>query len=941
MKEGSTDCIEAVFECIIASHPGFEALTKLVLRHGCNARFEVRNYYSVRMAREGSVGALYYLAVLTSGFVSDSIAVDRSSKAFISICSQQPDRHIEAAAVLASVYTQFSDKGMLLQTLAQVAELSADDVAIQQALSCARYAYENWRTSGDDRLRERAMNSFSALAEHWTPADVNLLMEPLPESLVRVFVAKSNDFSPEIIDLIIKRIEEILISPAAIDEQKIVYIKALTAICGRTATLNKSCLDGADKSRSLAPHIHRYLVAMLMSADAREALNQLIDQRANLDQIGLQTLTEHVTVYEIPEELLKLARRCIENRLDDYFNILLDRCLVVATRHEHPESQITFVEECLELSVRAGNKKKSADCRKLLMELFEQIQKRQTELHGQRLLSLASSAAGQFCWAEADQIGQGALGRFESGGTVEERRSCLSLLLSIAEKQGNQAKLAEWQRRADLLDSSRGFEDTVGRALKVYAKLPEQIDLSLRPDGITLKTNNFPDVLQQSTALSLHQYFLDAFRDVPNLSDVQKDQLASDFFGLFATVREFSSNAAGATLHRTCETSIALPVPLSLGLVQEMIVGREVKFRLLPNLPDEATFANVSGISFRIGQKAVPVGDLTIKATGDKCIVTPVLREEGDGIQLPNIPSFSLDKIAEKGRELLAGALIKMGRIALELPCVYSEFCQYLADAANFKAALQVPSKDLLSLIEQTSKVSVGDPLVRTLLQGCMRFRKSGVELILDRGSGTECEAGSILLKALPSVKMNMVKDDGNLRMEKLEGISIRIPFDPPPALRDIGLDLRRSVPRNIVSLQLSSINEQGCRNMVLGTGPSKWIACDLTVDLKPWFEEGYWRLYGVVGSPITGAPQKFYVTLDRDNQVCMSAEEIANLASEARMDGFSPTDPASWKWAAISAGEQGVAVANKAFSTVKEHGKVLGQKAKRIGQLLGIVEDE
>src|SRR5262249_49655876 len=153
--------------------------------------------------------------------------------------------------------------------------------------------------------------------------------------------------------------------------------------------------------------------------------------------------------------------------------------------------------------------------------------------------------------------------------------------------------------------------DEIQRALKTYVNLPELVDLRLHPEGIHLQTSDFPTLIVESSGLDLKQYFIDALNGAEFLNAQEKENLAFDLFHIFYTVTAFRSDQQGALMHRSEKAFVSLPQAMSQGFVQQLTVERNVKFRLSARLPDEATFTDVSGVTFNVCGKVLALKQLT------------------------------------------------------------------------------------------------------------------------------------------------------------------------------------------------------------------------------------------------------------------------------------------------------------------------------------------
>jgi hypothetical protein len=535
---------------------------------------------------------------------------------------------------------------------------------------------------------------------------------------------------------------------------------------------------------------------------------------------------------------------------------------------------------------------------------------------------------------QAEKIAKRALRILDAGGgDVVLLIECLSLLYALAQAQYRHEEAQAVVRRILKLQGQAKPIDEIERALKTYVRLPEQFDLTLRPEGIDLTTNDFPCIIKECCGLDLQRYFVDAFSQAEQLTQPERSRLAADMFNVVNTITSFSTGPEGAKLSRSETTVIDLPAAMSQGHVQQMTFDTTVTFRLLPNPPDEGTFVNVSGISFNVGGKRVAVSELSLKAVGNKCIITPVLAEAG---HVKQAAASAIEAIKNTGKDFLVSMFLKTQKVSTELPIVLEEFRTYLADATNFKSSLQFKEKDLCSFFERCARIQIDDPLTRALICNGMHVVRNGETIQLERKDSSKCDLGGVALKVAPSFKLTLLKKSDELSIQNLSGVEVVVPFDAPSELKVIGLDMRRSLPTRIVSLTMSQADAEQRRRLVAGIGPNKWIGLDLNENMMPALDkDGNWMIFGVTSNPISGSPQSFFLRLDKNNQLNMTTREIASLVDQTAMEGFDPADPMTWQWGAVALGAKTLLTAGKILrSTIgDEETDKIAEDVKKVGK--------
>jgi hypothetical protein len=479
--------------------------------------------------------------------------------------------------------------------------------------------------------------------------------------------------------------------------------------------------------------------------------------------------------------------------------------------------------------------------------------------------------------------------------------------------------------------------DEIHRALQTYVNLPELVDLRLHPHGIHLKTSDFPKLIVESSGLDLRQYFIDALKGADFLTAAERDKLAFDLFHIFNTVTAFASDEKGAVMHRSEKTFVSLPQAMSQGFVQQLTIERSVNFRLSAKLPDEATFTDVAGVTFNVGGKVLALRQLTLKAKKGMCIVIPLLDEHG---VIPHSGDF-LQRVKTAGRDVVVGLLVKARQVSVQLPVIMQEFREYLSNAVHFRELLREQNKDLVMFFERTANIKIDDPLTRSLLERGNRVVKEGEKIQLERQRDNVCDLGGVALKLASQIELQLARSVEQLQIDGLNGIGISLPFESPAELKTIGLDLHRSIPRTITSLKLSSPAADGSRRLVAGTAPGCWVGLDLAENMQPAVDiQGNWMVFGVTHNPISGILQKFFLRLDKQNNLNMTARELAEIVTQTAIDGFDPNNPFTWSWAALAIGGQTFIAADEIMRNARD-GDKLKDSARKLGRFLGKLLDD
>ena len=437
--------------------------------------------------------------------------------------------------------------------------------------------------------------------------------------------------------------------------------------------------------------------------------------------------------------------------------------------------------------------------------------------------------------------------------------------------------------------------DDLQLMLESYLRLPEYFDLSIRGDEVRLLITDFPALLQEAMDFSFQKYFEDFWKTIPGLTDKEKLRLSNEFANLFRQIRGFYSRPEGALLDRVESNTIELPRALSRGLVESVTVGNELEFRFEASPPDAATFAAVKGITFRCFGQDIALRALHLRSENGICEIVPEL----EVVQLSK-PANMVDLLKHK---LISGVL-KLKKLCLKSVVNQEEFRQYLRDGANLKSALREHKNDILSILDRLSDIKIDDTFARALFRTATRYKRNLDRIEITKEKSTICEVGGLNLTLALRVAMRLHKRTDQMQISEVDGVGVRIPFEPPSQLSAVGFNLSKSMPNEINGLTLGLISKAKRRKIVVGIGVNRWISCLVDRHLEPVFDHyGHWTLSGVVTNPISNNGQSFYLRLNRDFEIDMTVAEMMSLFTDTAMEGFDPVNPITWHWGLAALG--------------------------------------
>ena len=481
--------------------------------------------------------------------------------------------------------------------------------------------------------------------------------------------------------------------------------------------------------------------------------------------------------------------------------------------------------------------------------------------------------------------------------------------------------------------------DDIAQLLQTYINLPEQVDVTLTPDGMVVRTSDFPVLVLEMCQFDCHRYLKDVLAGVAWIDGQERAQLLEELHCLFASIKQFAADGDRFILTRAAASTSPLPARLSHGFCQQLKVAQQVKFRCSVSSPQELTVTEIEGITILAGGQMLALRALHLKRDGDRCRIDPQVERSGAAEGLPNDVWARVQRAC---RDAVLNVLMKVHSLSFDVPVVVAEFDEYMLNGMNFCQFLKMQEKDALILVEQTAKVCVIDPISRTLLACTLRIHKQEERIVLDRKQKNHCDLGGVALNFAPNVELSLKRTAERLTIEKLSGVGLEVPFEAPPELDAVGVDLHKSIPKRITSLNLSAPDAGQNRSLLIGTAPGCWVGLDLDREMQPLTDAaGNWVMYGVAANPISGLPQRFFIRLDRENNLNMTPREMTQIITDTAAEGFDPRDPATWTWGALALGGQTLLAADSLARGATDDSDEIKKTARSLGRLIGRILDE
>jgi hypothetical protein len=486
----------------------------------------------------------------------------------------------------------------------------------------------------------------------------------------------------------------------------------------------------------------------------------------------------------------------------------------------------------------------------------------------------------------------------------------------------------------------RSPADDLRAVLSLYTSLPNAVDVSLTADGIVVKTDDFPLLIETTCGFSIHGYVRDVLAQVVWISELERSRLFDQVYAAFAQVGNFQCCSGKVILASRGITELELPPALTWKFFQRATIEEQLSFVPVIASCEQLVIEQIAGIYLHGEADVFALRAVQVDLRGNGCIITPRLEK----IRSVPVAGGLLDRSRAYGRSGLLRALLLLKQVKIESPCVPAEFSQYNRNIHNFLQFASRAENDLMALLEHAAGEDVPDPIIRAALIKATRVTKYGEQIELRRQGIAICNLGGVSLTMDENISCAVERHVDQLTVAGIKGVGLSVPFETPPELQAVGVDLRRSIPSKIVSLALSAPDEAGNRQLLVGTAPGCWIMLQLSPSMQPLCDsQGNWTILGVTQNPISSMPQRFFLRLDSSNNLAMTGREIAEILTQTAAEGFDPRDPATWAWGALALGGQTLLAADT-FMAGEESDEIeqeIKRQARSLGRLIGKLLEE
>lgn len=461
--------------------------------------------------------------------------------------------------------------------------------------------------------------------------------------------------------------------------------------------------------------------------------------------------------------------------------------------------------------------------------------------------------------------------------------------------------LTEAQKRRELAHIPN---DDIQKILRSIIQLPTNIEAGIHEDGISLRTNNLPRLVEESTGVNLKTLLTDTLRKDSNIPECARPQLAEDIYKVLRGIAHLENHGNQIKLTSRMETRIPLSDQLTAGYIDGISFAKEIAFKLESPTPETIVIGDLQGVAFTRDNTKVNLTSITFSLQNEQLAVKTQFKLAENKETPVRGSVLDFHSLTSMGSEYFLTKIINnLPEIKIDVDA--AAYKAGLGEFHKFKALLSNP-QEAKHLIENSTGVPLNDPFFKSIIEGGTRITKNKDTITLERRQQTTCDLGGVQLRVDPKVVIEMIEDPHDLRISRINGMNLDVPFSAPEELKTIGVDLNRSVPKKISHLLITAPDQAGNRFLNVGTGPQTHLHLSLNSDFQPARNAaGHWTLGGTVGSPIDGQPVPFWLRLNGQNQPEMSFDELAAQGIRIATKAVRLDSPSTWKWGAAAVGGQ------------------------------------
>ncbi len=392
--------------------------------------------------------------------------------------------------------------------------------------------------------------------------------------------------------------------------------------------------------------------------------------------------------------------------------------------------------------------------------------------------------------------------------------------------------------------------------LRDWSKAPDKMnpaDLAAGIAGIDLKTA-LGKALDGITSINKKGDALEITRD-----KASKQEIGGLPIDIDQTIKaKIESSDKSLKISGIEGISMSLPVPAELAKA----VGLPQPFK-----------ANLKELSISEAEKD---GSRTLTVKTDSLLESVQIKVDRDlkPIAADKLGNISLD-LTIKNKDVSLPIAITFNPAQLEKPT---------ANGPDFKISLKAADSNYVKMIETMAGTSIEGPL-KDMVSGVTSISKTGDRISISRDKSSNQDLGGVILEAAKDIRFKVSPNGpSGARLSNIEGINLKLPIQLPQTIKDLGIDPGKEINCGLKTIDMSSPDDKGRRNLNLETNHLlKQVSVLLGADMKPALDpKGNWYMYGRVDNPLANKQMPMLLRFDQRNQLAMSTQELMRIGAQA-----------------------------------------------------------
>ncbi len=395
---------------------------------------------------------------------------------------------------------------------------------------------------------------------------------------------------------------------------------------------------------------------------------------------------------------------------------------------------------------------------------------------------------------------------------------------------------------------------------ETVAGVPGDIDVSLKPDGIKFKADNFVRIAEAAPGIKLDKPLKTLLEGIKSV-------------GLEGRKIKIEGRAT-------------IPVELGEGLPTAQLKLDNATFDIVADRtnPNKVNLENIQGVSIS-----------ALGAGGDICKIALTLGQDSNKnpilqIEIPAPVAAkpkSDDVLSRLGHEFNRAANSVIPNVTkLEIPLgSKGEAAQFEQVFGLAKGLIEAPKKDeqYIKMIESATGAKLEEPL-RSMVSGVSSFSKEGDRIRITREKNTSHDLGGLTLGVSSKISFKVTDDKNGVKIGDIRGIDVKVPIQLPSEVKALGIDPGDHLSTSLRDVFVSHPDAAGNRKIVVETNRHlQKVGLQLGPDMQPAKDAyGNWYFYGFADNPLSGKQLPFILRFDGNNQLNMSRQELMRLGAQA-----------------------------------------------------------